>query len=77
MSGSGGKNRLIRGHEVYTLCSKSKVMEPGFWNVIVYVVPALVLVFFLFKREGHEDRVVGHKMYKNYRKSRISRDLYI
>lgn len=52
-------------------------MEPGFWNVIVYVIPALALVFFLFKREGHEDKVVGHKMYKNYRKSRISRDLYI
>ncbi|MBV9988889.1 MAG: hypothetical protein JO301_14515 [Chitinophagaceae bacterium] len=48
-------------------------MEPGFWDVIVYVVPALALVYFLLKRDSHDSGWVDHNLYKNYRKTRMDK----
>jgi len=48
-------------------------MEPSFWGVIVYVIPVLALIFFLFRRHNHEDREVTHNMYRNYRKTRMDK----
>jgi hypothetical protein len=48
-------------------------MGPGFWDVIVYVAPVLAVLFFLLKRDGHDNGSVGHNLYKNYRKTRMDK----
>jgi len=51
-------------------------MEPSFWGVIMYTIPVLAVIFLVIKREDTEDRVVEHKMYKNYRKTRMDKPVY-
>lgn len=49
-------------------------MEPTFLSVMIYIIPALTVAFFLIKRtDSQEEHFVGHKMYKNYRKSRMDK----
>jgi hypothetical protein len=48
-------------------------MEPSFWGIIVFVVPALAIFFFLFKGNSHDEKVESHNMYKNYRKTRMDK----
>lgn len=48
-------------------------MEPGFWDVIIYVIPALALAYFLLKRDNHEERALDHNTYRNYRKTRMDK----
>jgi hypothetical protein len=50
-------------------------MELSFLNVMVYVVPALAAAFFLIRRSDthSDDKFIGHKMYRNYRKSRMDK----
>jgi hypothetical protein len=51
-------------------------MEPNFWNVIIYTIPVLAVIFLVIKREDTDDRVAEHKMYKNYRKTRMDKPVY-
>jgi hypothetical protein len=48
-------------------------MEPGFWDVIVYVIPALALVFFVFRGDKHDVPTIDHNTYRNYRKTRMDK----
>lgn len=48
-------------------------MEPSFWGVMVYVLPALAIVYLLIRKHGHEERATGHNMYRNYRKTRMDK----
>ncbi|NCI47401.1 hypothetical protein [Sediminibacterium soli] len=48
-------------------------MEPNFWGVAVYLIPAFALVFFLVKRHGHQEKSIGHNTYRNYRKTRMDK----
>ncbi len=48
-------------------------MEPSFWGIIVFVIPALAIVFFVFRGNSHDDKVGSHNMYKNYRKTRMDK----
>jgi hypothetical protein len=48
-------------------------MEPSFWGVIVYLIPALAILFFLLKGHSREERSISHNMYRNYRKTRMDK----
>jgi|GEM_PF-3506762 hypothetical protein len=48
-------------------------MEPSFWGVIVYVVPALAIVYILLKHDSRNERTIEHNTYRNYRKTRMDK----
>ncbi len=61
---------------LFYLYTKITCMEPSFWGVIIYTIPVLAVIFLVIKREDTDDRVVEHKMYKNYRKTRMDKPVY-
>jgi hypothetical protein len=62
------------GMVLFPILLQKTFMEPTFLNVMMFVIPALTAAFFLIKRtDDHEEKIVGHKMYRNYRKSRMDK----
>jgi hypothetical protein len=50
-------------------------MEPNFWDVMVYVIPALAAVYFILKHDSGDERTIEHNTYRNYRKTRMDKPI--
>lgn len=48
-------------------------MEPTFFNVVIFLLPALGIIFFLVKHTHTDERTAYHNTYKNYRKTRMDK----
>jgi hypothetical protein len=48
-------------------------MEPGFWDVMIYVIPAIAILYIIFRDNKHHSQDIGHNTYRNYRKTRMDK----